>query len=244
MLLIPAVDLLDGQIVRLVEGDFARKTIFAGRTPTQLLNGFVDHGARALHLVDLSGARDPRQRQTQLIETVVRDVNAEIQVGGGIRQLEEISELLNVGATRVVLGSLIVTDPKTTATALEKFGPSRLTFALDVRFIDDRAMVMSHGWQKATGQSFSEVITPYIEKGLKRVLCTDIALDGTMQGPNIALYRSLVEQFPQLEVQASGGVSSIGDLEKLARTGVHSTVIGRALLSGAIDFTEALRRVM
>jgi len=243
MILIPAVDLLDGQVVRLVEGDFERKTIFAGRTPSQLLNGFVDSGARALHLVDLSGARDPQQRQTRLIETVVREVNAKIQVGGGIRRLEEITELLSAGASRVVLGSLIVTEPQVTAMALEKFGPSRLTFALDVRLIDGRAMVMSHGWQKATGQSFVDVITPYAEAGLKRVLCTDIALDGTMQGPNIALYRSLVERFPQLEIQASGGVSNIGDLEKLARAGVHSTVIGRALLSGAIDLTEALGRV-
>lgn len=243
MILVPAVDLLDGQVVRLVEGDFERKTIFAGRTPSALLHGYVTSGAKQLHLVDLSGARSPEQRQTELIESIVRDVRAEIQVGGGVRKLAEIEQLLATGAARVAIGSLIITEPQTAFQALEKFGPERVTFALDVRLVDSKPMVMSHGWQKATGQSFSEVITPFAEAGLKRVLCTDIALDGRMQGPNVALYRSLSDRFPNLEIQASGGVSNIGDLEQLVRTGVHSVVIGRALLSGAIDLAEALTRV-
>lgn len=243
MILVPAVDLLDGQVVRLIEGDFERKTIFAGRTPASLLNGYVASGAKQLHLVDLSGARSPEDRQSALIESIVRAVDAEIQVGGGVRHLHEIEQLLATGAARVVIGSLLITEPATAYKALEKYGPARLTFALDVRLIDGIPMVMSHGWQKATGQSFSDTIAPFVEAGLKRVLCTDIALDGRMQGPNASLYRSLADRFPALEIQASGGVSNIGDLEQLARTGVHSVVIGRALLSGAIDLMEALTRV-
>lgn len=240
MIIVPAVDLLDGQVVRLVEGDFERKTVFSGKTPVELLQGFVECGANMLHLVDLSGARSPEARQTGLIESVVQSVDAEIQVGGGIRKISEIEQLLETGASRVVLGSLIVTKPKTALTALEKFGPERVTFALDVRMEESEPLVMSHGWQKSTGKSFRTVIEPYLRAGLRRVLCTDIAKDGRMLGPNFDLYQSLAQDFPELEIQASGGVSNLEDLKLLSRTGAHSVVVGRALLSGAINLTEAM----
>jgi phosphoribosylformimino-5-aminoimidazole carboxamide ribotide isomerase len=243
MKIVPAVDLLDGQVVRLIEGDFERKTVFSGKTPVELLTGFVQTGAKMLHLVDLSGARSPDQRQTQLLESIVQSVDAEIQVGGGIRKISEVNQLLETGASRVVIGSLIVTEPQTALAALENLGPDRLTFALDVRMEESEPLVMSHGWQKSTGQNFRSVIAPFLKAGLRRVLCTDIAKDGRMQGPNVDLYRSLVQEFPELEIQASGGVSNLEDLNALSLAGAHSVVVGRALLSGAIDLTEAMNHV-
>jgi phosphoribosylformimino-5-aminoimidazole carboxamide ribotide isomerase len=240
MIVHPAIDLIDGEVVRLVEGDFERKTVFSS-DPLTLLKGFADQGAKFAHLVDLSGAKDPARRQTALISRLLKQVPLKIQIGGGIRSLQEIETLLEAGADRVVIGSMTVTEPKMATAALEKFTPEKLTFALDVRLNEDGIpMVMSHGWLKATGLTFAQALAPFELYGLKRVLCTDISVDGRAVGPNVKLYEALRKQFPSLELQASGGVSSITDLQALAKANVHSVVVGRALLTGAFTLTEAL----
>lgn len=242
MILYPAIDLIDGEVVRLVEGDFNRKTVFHN-DPAKLLNGFAQSGAKFAHLVDLSGAKDPARRQTALIRQLVQSLPLKIQVGGGIRTLDEIAALLDAGADRVVIGSLAVAEPRLAITALERFTPERLTFALDIRLNESgQPMVMSHGWQKPTGQSFSEVLMQFLMYGLKRVLCTDIAVDGRPVGPNVQLYTALRQQFPELELQASGGVSTLDDLTLLSQAKVHSVVVGRALLTGAFTLEEGLSR--
>jgi phosphoribosylformimino-5-aminoimidazole carboxamide ribotide isomerase len=240
MILYPAIDILDGEVVRLVEGDFAQKTVFS-LDPRELLARFAEDGATCAHLVDLSGARDPSRRQSALFARLVQDCRLKLQTGGGLRTLQDIEALLNLGVDRAVIGSLAVTQPDVVLQAITHCGPERLTLALDVRLTDGEAMVMSHGWAKSSGLSFAQVLMPFLERGLKRVLCTDIAVDGRPVGPNLALYRSLKETFPTLELQASGGVSRLEDLQALRETGVHSVVIGRALLSGAFTLTEALR---
>lgn len=239
MILYPALDLLDGKVVRLVQGDFAQQTIFSD-DPAQLFRQLANEGARYLHLVDLSGARDPKRRQKDLLKSLLKQAPYKVQLGGGIRQIDEIRELLDLGVERVVLGSLIVTDPQTAYAALEQFGPERLTFALDIQLNAGQPIVMSHGWSQSSGLTFRQVIEPFAARGLRRVLCTDIAVDGRMVGPNLDLYRSLRREFPELELQASGGVEKLDDLKALSEVGVHSVVVGRALLSGAFTLTEAL----
>jgi phosphoribosylformimino-5-aminoimidazole carboxamide ribotide isomerase len=161
-------------------------------------------------------------------------------VGGGLRTLKEVEELLKLGVDRVVLGSVVVTDPQMTATCLETFGPEKITFALDVQIQNGEPIVMTHGWTKSSQLTFKNLVDQFAPWNLKRVLCTDIAVDGRMVGPNLDLYRRLLEEFPQLEIQASGGVEKLSDLKDLSATGVHSVVVGRALLSGKFTLSEAL----
>ena len=239
MIVVPAIDILDGKVVRLVQGDFAQQTVFS-EDPSEMLLDFERAGATNLHLVDLSGARSPEQRQKKLLSKLVTERNLKIQLGGGLRELDEIHELLDLGVDRVVLGSLVVTDPSRAFAALKRFGRDRITFALDIQIQAGQPIVMSHGWSQSSGHTFTDVITPFLDAGLERVLCTDIAVDGRMVGPNINLYESLAAQFPSLELQASGGVEKLADLRALAKTGVHSVVVGRALLSGAFTLAEAL----
>ena len=240
MILYPAIDVLDGEVVRLVEGDFQQKTIFP-HEPAELLAEFVATGARYVHLVDLSGARNPAARQITLFHKLFSGLSLHAQVGGGIREIGEITALLQGGAERVVLGSVIVSNPDTAFEALAEFGPDRLTFALDIRLSPEQEpIVITHGWTTSSGRSFSEVVAPFAARGLKRVLCTDIAVDGRLAGPNFDLYDTLQRQFPALEIQASGGVSALKDLRALRDIGVHSAIVGRALLSGAFSLKEAL----
>lgn len=239
MILYPAIDLLDGAVVRLFQGDFAQKTVFA-KDPKELLSRFAASGAEYAHLVDLSGAKNPALRQTPLITSLLSDVPLKVQVGGGVRELADVQSLLSAGAERVVIGSLAVTKPEAVFQAIEEFGPNRLTLALDVRLEDREPIVMTHGWTKSSFQTFRQVLTPFLERGLTRVLCTDISVDGRMIGPNIILYQKILKSFPELELQASGGVARLSDLTALKGAGVHSAVIGRALLTGAFTLEEAL----
>ena len=238
MILYPAIDLLDGEVVRLVEGNFDKKTVFK-YDPKNLLSTFAKNGATHVHLVDLSGARDPAARQIDLIQDLVHDVELKVQVGGGIRSLKEIEVLLNAGADRVVLGSLIIKSPELAKTALKEF-PGKITFALDVRVENNIPVVMTDGWQKSSALSFHEVFNCFAEYGLKRILCTDVSVDGKAVGPSVELYSNLISTFPALELQASGGVTKLSDLTDLKNISLHSVVIGRAILSGEISLTEAL----
>ncbi len=239
MIVYPAIDIMDGEVVRLVEGDFEQKTVFA-KDPFVLLKSFVEAGATCAHLVDLSGAKDPLKRQTELFKSLLSELNLKIQIGGGVRTLEQIDELINAGVDRVVIGSLAVKNPQIVIAALKKWGPDRLALALDVRLQNQKAIVMTEGWTESSGRTFQEVLEPFMMLGLQRVLCTDIAVDGRPVGPNVELYKTLLAEYPNLELQASGGVSQLKDFTALKETGVQSVVVGRALLTGAFTLQEAL----
>ncbi len=239
MILYPAIDLIEGKVVRLIEGDFDQETVYAV-DPFPIFKKYHEQGAEFLHLVDLSGAKNYQLRQKSLIFEILKTTPLKIQVGGGIRAFADIKELIDAGADRVVLGSVVVKTPDLAFKALEHFGPEKITFALDVRIENERAIVKTQGWTETTGLTLEEIAAPFIQKGLQRILCTDIAVDGRPLGPNIDLYQKLCSTFPQLQIQASGGVDTLKDLQTLKESGVHSVVIGRALLTEKVKLNEAL----
>ncbi|EAH8332671.1 1-(5-phosphoribosyl)-5-[(5-phosphoribosylamino)methylideneamino]imidazole-4-carboxamide isomerase [Campylobacter coli] len=237
-MIIPALDLIDGQVVRLVKGDYEQKKVYK-YDPLEKFREYENAGATWLHLVDLSGAKDPNKRQLALIEKLTNEVSVNLQVGGGIRTKEEIQALLDCGVKRVVIGSLAITNPTLCVEILQHFGSEAIVLALDTILKEDY-MIAINAWQDTSDKRLLEVLEFYNIKGLKHILCTDISKDGTMQGVNVRLYKLIHEIFPHICIQASGGVASLKDLENLK--GICSGVIvGKALLDGVFSVEEGIR---
>ncbi len=237
MKILPAIDLLAGRPVRLLQGDFAAVTHYP-QDPVALARAYAEQGARHLHIVDLDGSRHGRPTETALIGRMVAASGLEVQVGGGIRSLAQARALRDAGVARVVIGSLAVKDPATTGAILDALGPEAVTLAIDVRLVEGRAEVASEGWLEASGLGPETLLARY--PGLRAALCTDIGRDGSLRGPNLALYRSLVAAWPALEIQASGGVGSLEDVRAVRATGADGLIIGKALLEGRFTLAEAL----
>jgi len=238
MILIPAIDLMDGRCVRLTQGRFDAKKEYGD--PIEQLRLIEAAGAECAHLVDLDGARDPSRRQLAMIRNLIRGTRLKLQIGGGIRTPDDAAQLLDFGADRVAIGSMLVKKPAQSKAMFEKLGGRRVTAAFDVRVKRGAARVSVSGWTE-DGEPLEDLIDRYRPLGLKRVLCTDIGRDGMLSGPNVGLYGRLTHDYRDLEFQASGGVSSIDDLKALDDAKVHSTIVGKAIYEGKIDLREALR---
>jgi phosphoribosylformimino-5-aminoimidazole carboxamide ribotide isomerase len=236
MIIYPAIDLIAGEVVRLHKGDFAQKTTY-GSDPVAVARSYADVGASWLHLVDLDGAKDPANRQTDLIGRIIAGSGLKVQTGGGIRSRADVEALVTAGASRVVIGSLAVREPDLVAAMIRDFGPDTICLAADVVRPSDEFLIAVSGWQEASTLSLSAFLSGFVPAGLRHVLCTDIDRDGTMQGPNVDLYHSVKDAFPEIQLQASGGVKGIEDLNGLPTDGV---IIGRAIYEGAIDLSAAL----
>jgi phosphoribosylformimino-5-aminoimidazole carboxamide ribotide isomerase len=238
VLLIPAIDLRGGHCVRLYQGDFAAETRYLP-TPAELLRRYRQLGARWLHVVDLDGARDGRGANRAVIGTLAAMQLLKLQVGGGVRSLQAVSELFAAGAARVVVGSLAVQQPREVTAWLERFGGERICLAFDVRLDGAREpWVRIHGWSESAGMTLWDALQRFPQDLLCHVLCTDIARDGALTGPNLALYRTCRERFPHLKWQASGGISAAADLTALASVGVAAAISGKALLEDRINLAE------
>lgn len=240
MLLIPSIDIRGGHCVRLLRGDFAAETVYDA-TPSALLDHYASLGARWLHIVDLDGARDGQLGNRDLIATLASHDQVRIQVGGGVRSRAAIEALLALGVARVVIGSAAVDAVADTRDWLQRFGPARVCLAFDVG-LDQQGTprLRTHGWRTQTTRSLWEAVGDYPDLGLRHVLCTDVARDGALAGPNLDLYGEAVRRHPGIAWQASGGVSGAGDLAALAQTGVAAAISGKALLERRIS-TEALQ---
>lgn len=238
-MLIPALDLIDGQIVRLKQGDFNLKTVF-DLDPVSQVQKYAAKGAAMIHIVDLDGAKDPSKRQLELIQKIVECTDTPIQTGGGIRTYEDVKQLLKIGVKRVVVGSAAVKDTEFAHKLLTDFGPEQICLALDVRLMDNVAKVATHGWLETSELSIDELLDTFLPWHLKHILVTDISRDGMMQGANHQLYKILAQKYPQLDIIASGGISSLQDIEDVKQSGATSCVLGRSLLSGAFTLEEAL----
>jgi phosphoribosylformimino-5-aminoimidazole carboxamide ribotide isomerase len=237
MQLIPAIDLRDGRCVRLFKGDFAQETRYSV-DPVELAVQYRELGARWLHVVDLDGAKRGEPVNLPLIGRMAAAAGVSVQLGGGIRTRASLERALDV-ATRVVIGSLAVSDSELVAAWLREFGPERLTLALDVRLdADGTPMIATHGWTQASTLSLAAAIERYAAAGLRHVLCTDIDRDGALTGPNAELYGDCVARWPGIAFQASGGVRNVDDLHALTTAGVAATVSGKALLEGQLKPEE------
>lgn len=239
MLLIPAIDLRGGQCVRLQQGRFDAETVYAN-DPLEVLDRYLALGARQIHVVDLDGARDGSQGNREAIRRIATRAGRDaIQVGGGVRTRQVAEDLLALGAARVVVGSVAVTHPDEVASWLREFGPERIVLAFDVRLdAGGTPCLATHGWERQTQTSLWDAVERYLPAGLRQVLCTDVARDGALSGPNVALYAECVRRFHGIAWQASGGVSAAADLHALAATGAAAVISGRALLEGRLDKQE------
>ncbi len=240
MIVYPAIDLRQGRCVRLSQGRFDRATIYADDPPA-VASGFAAAGATWLHVVDLDGAKDGNAAQTDLVKDIAAASGLKVQTGGGIRSELQITDYLDGGIARVVIGSLALTNPALVATWLDRFGRDRIVVAFDVKPAPDGSWhVATHGWQKDSGRTLFTVIDEYGAAYMRHVLCTDVSRDGLLGGPNFDLYRAIRERYPELQVQASGGVSSLDDLKAVKATGVAGVVVGKALYEGNLALAGAL----
>ncbi|HEY6354375.1 MAG TPA: 1-(5-phosphoribosyl)-5-[(5-phosphoribosylamino)methylideneamino] imidazole-4-carboxamide isomerase, partial [Burkholderiaceae bacterium] len=228
MRLIPAIDLKAGHCVRLLQGDFDRETRYP-TDPASLLDKYRDLGADWLHIVDLDGARTGELNNRAIIVRLAAQRGVNLQVGGGLRNTAALAQMLDAGVARVVVGSAAVLQVDQVQAWLQHFGTERLTLAFDVR-VDEAGVprVTTHGWQKQSPLTLWSALENYAGADLKRVLCTDVARDGALTGPNVALYAEAVRRHPHIEWQASGGIRSADDLQALARTGAAAAISGKA----------------
>ncbi len=239
MQLIPAIDLLDGNCVRLRHGDFNQCQVY-DFDPAALAAKYAAAGAGWIHVVDLAASRDGAQADTAPLFSLLGSCTQNVQTGGGVRVTQDVKARLDAGAARVVIGSVSGSEPERFSDWLMRFGPDCLVAALDVRIVGGVPQVRTHGWTKSSGNSLWDLLDFYQSAGLKHVLCTDIGRDGTMTGPNTDLYVELNRRHPDICVQASGGVSSLDDLRELVQTGADSAISGKALLDGKFSTEEAL----
>ena len=240
MIIYPAIDLRGGRVVRLTEGKFDQEKSY-GDDPVAVAKGFKAAGATWLHVVDLDGAKDPAKRQTPLVERLARESGLHVQTGGGIRDEAQVAALLKAGVRRVIVGSLAVRSPDLVRGWIKSFGPEHIILAPDVRLdVAGVPRIAAAGWQETTGVALDDFLNGYLASGLVHILCTDISRDGKLTGPNSALYAELVKKFTTLQIQASGGVSSLEDLMMLKTTGSSGAIVGRALYEKRFTLQEAL----
>lgn len=240
MLILPAIDLRAGECVRLLHGRFDQATRYDA-DPQARLEAFAAAGAAWIHVVDLDGAEAGEPRQHRLIGELARIGRVEIQAGGGVRAADDVARLLDAGASRVVVGSAAVQRPQEVVTWLDRFGPERLTLALDVRLVGPSPMVAVNGWSQAADVSLWDAIERLSAGSPRHLLVTDIGRDGALEGPNLELTTEVLRRLPQLALQASGGVSSLDDLRALKVDGVPAVIVGRALYEGRFTLEEAIR---
>ena len=234
MILYPAMDLMDGRVVRLAQGRFDDRTVYPA-DPAEALVRFAEAGAQWAHVVDLDGARAGAPVQHGLIAGLAREAPLSLQAAGGFRTREQIAAMFDAGVARIVIGSLAVREPDLVRAFLAEFGGERITLSLDVRLVDGLPRVATHGWAEDSGLSLWDAAALYPDA--RHLLLTDIGRDGMLQGPNFKLLEEAVRRLPHLAIQASGGVSSLDDLKCLRTAGA---IVGKALWEGRIELRESI----
>lgn len=230
--IIPAIDIIGGKCVRLTQGDYGRSTEYG--SPLDMARAFEDAGCRRLHLVDLDGARASHIVNYRVLETIATRTGLTIDFGGGVKSDEDLHIAFDCGAAMVTGGSIAALQPDVFMKWLETYGNNRIILGADAR----DGKIATNGWNKSSNIDVTEFISGYVDKGITKVICTDIACDGTLQGPSIELYKKILAATPELQLIASGGVSSIADLELLDEAGVHQAIVGKAIYEGKISLKE------
>lgn len=238
MILYPAIDLLDGRVVRLHKGEFDAVTDY-GDDPVAVAESFGEAGASWVHVVDLSGARDGQRRQSDTIRDICR-TGLRVQTGGGVRTAEDVESLLAMDVERVIIGSLAVTEPQTVAGWIGRYGAERIVLALDVRLVGGQYRPALSGWTDLMMTTLDDVVKAYEGAGLRHALVTDIGRDGDLSGPNTSLYRRLASHYRDIAWQASGGIASLEDIMAVRDAGAAGAISGKALYEGRFSLGEAL----
>ncbi len=237
---IPAIDVREGRVVRLAQGDYGRETGYAP-TPLAAACDYAAQGARWLHLVDLDAARNGGYTLQPLVTQILAATSLRLQTGGGIRATADIAELLELGVSRVVVGTVAVREPGRVLSWLREFGADRITVALDARQDAEGDWLLPvAGWTEVSDCRLEAVLERYADAGLRHLLCTDTERDGMLGGFNLDLYRKLSQRWPGLEIQASGGVRGIADITAARDAGAAAAILGRALLESRFSLPEAL----
>ena len=233
MILYPAIDLYEGKAVRLFKGDYNQMTVY-NENPLAVARDFLRCGATHIHMVDLEGARDGTTPNLETVQTIKEETGLFCEVGGGIRTMQIVDRYLSAGIDRVILGTAAVTNPEFLAAALAKYG-EKIAVGIDIK----DGLVAIKGWTETSDQDALNFCGKMQEMGVKTIICTDISKDGAMQGTNHSLYKTLSEQF-SLQIIASGGVSSLEDVQRLSRQKLHGAIIGKAYYSGCLDLAQAI----
>jgi phosphoribosylformimino-5-aminoimidazole carboxamide ribotide isomerase len=236
MLIIPAIDIIDGKCVRLTEGDYAQKKIY-NEHPLDVALQFQDAGITRLHLVDLDGAKAGKIINWKVLEQIASKTNLQIDFGGGIKKEEDVSIVLNSGALWATVGSVAVKDKEALLSWMQIFGATKFLLGADVK----GEKIAIGGWLETSDIHIYDFITDYLNQGIQQIFCTDISKDGRLEGPSIELYRSLIEKNNKLQLIASGGVSSMKDLEDLRAIGCAGAIVGKAIYEGRISIYDLSR---
>jgi len=231
--IIPAIDIINGQCVRLTKGDYAQKTVY-NDSPIEVAQHFESLGFHRLHVVDLDGAKSKHICNAPALNGITRQTNLEVDFGGGIKTDEDIEEAFDSGAAMVTVGSIAVTQPDLFIGWLEKYGASRMILGADVR----NGKISINGWKEDSTEDLLPFLKKYIDAGVKNVLCTEISRDGTLQGPDIDLYKCVMDTYPDLHLIASGGVSCTDDIRALDEADIPAVVFGKAYYEGRINVKE------
>ena len=231
--LIPAIDIIGGQCVRLTKGDYDQKTVYRN-SPAEVAKEFEQIGFKRLHVVDLDGAKSKHIVNEQVLKAITTETNLVVDFGGGIKTDADIEKAFSAGASMVTIGSIAVTAPDRFMGWLEKYGASRIILGADVR----NGKISINGWKEDSGEALLPFMKKYIDAGVRNVLCTEISKDGTLAGPAIDLYKEMMATYPELHLIASGGVSSIDDIKALEVAGIPAVVFGKAIYEGKINLKE------
>ncbi len=234
MIILPAIDLYEGQAVRLLRGDYQKMTVY-DKQPENIAKKFWEAGATHIHLVDLEGAKSGETPNLETVKRIVSATGLSAEIGGGIRSISVIEQYLSAGVDRVILGTAAVTESGFVEEAVKRFG-DHIVVGVDIK----DGFVAIRGWTENSDEHYEEFCKKMQDKGVKTLICTDISKDGAMQGTNRTLYQSLSEKF-DMNIIASGGVSSIDDVRALSTMHLYGAIVGKAYYTGAIDLKEAIR---
>jgi phosphoribosylformimino-5-aminoimidazole carboxamide ribotide isomerase len=230
--LIPAIDIIEGQCVRLTKGDYDQKTVYGN--PLEMAQEFERIGFRRLHMVDLDGAKSKHIVNDEVLNRITKATNLIVDFGGGIKTDEDIRKAFDNGASMVTVGSIAVTQPELFLSWVEQYCAERLILGADVR----NGKISINGWKEDSTEDLLPFLRRYIDAGVRNVLCTEISKDGTLQGPAIELYQRVMKEYPELHLIASGGVSSIEDIKSLDAAGIPAVVFEKAIYEGKINLQE------
>lgn len=236
--LIPAIDIINGQCVRLTKGDYKQKKVYHD-DPVAVAKDFEALGFRRLHIVDLDGAKSKHIVNDAVLRGITSATSLTVDFGGGIKTEEDVEKAFDAGAAMVTIGSVAVTDPDLFIGWLKKYGPEKLILGADVR----NGMISINGWKEDSSEPLLPFLRKYIDAGVVNVLCTEISKDGTLQGPAVSLYKEVMANYPQLHLIASGGVSRQEDIDELEREGIPAVVFGKAIYEGRIDLKSLIKQI-